>query len=263
MKVRKANMPVLLVIPLLLTFLLRAPLWAQTIDFIGSAKSSFSSLMTTAVPFDEQLRHYETADGSSIDLDVYTSDKIEKIVFSSIHIAETGVWEESCFIYPAEGYEFPVFWANLTRFGDNINILIFDFLPLQDLVMSPEYGQTYLEPLNETKDYVRKKIIRFAMRDKAVEFSSMAMYTYSPYKMVARVAPHGAARIGDILDAYADTYLSLIDESQELSEGDARDYATEKHSTLRSLLMTNDPGYPFMIGTFGEEITLNLMEEIF
>ena len=103
---------------LLMTFFIGAPLSAQTIDFIGSAKSSFSSLMTTPVPFDEQLRHYETADGSSIDLDIYTSDKIEKIVFSSIHIVETGVYEESCFIYPAEGYEVPVFWANLTRFGD-------------------------------------------------------------------------------------------------------------------------------------------------
>ena len=94
---------------LLATFFFCAPLSAQTIDFIGSAKSSFSNLMTEAVPFDEQLRHYETEDGSSIDLDIYTSDKIEKIVFSSIHIVEIGVWEESCFIYPAEGYDFPVF----------------------------------------------------------------------------------------------------------------------------------------------------------
>jgi hypothetical protein len=263
MKTSKAKKSVLtlLAILLLATVFFCVPLSAQMIDFIGSAQDSFSSLMDEAVPFDEQLRHYET-EGGTIDLDVYTSDKIEKIVFSSIQIKATRVSEESVFIYPAEGYEFPVFWANMTRFS-GITILIFDFMPLQDLVMSPDYGQEYIEPLNETKGQVINKILRFSVRDKAVEFSSLAMYAYSPYKMIARVSILGALRIADVLDAYSTTYLSLCENAPELGEGAARDYATQKHAALRELLRANDPGYPSMVETFGEEITQRVMDVIF
>jgi hypothetical protein len=235
---------------------------AQLIDFIGSAKGSLSTLMDEEVPFDEQLRHYE-AEGGSFDLEVYTSDKIEKVVFSSIQIEATNVSEESVFIYPAEGYDVPVFWANMTRMFGIVNILIFDFMPLQDLVMNPDYGQTYLEPLNETKTKVMDEILKRTVRDKAVEFSSLAMYAYSPYKMVVQVSFFGAMRIADVVDAYSTTYLELLDGATELEPGPELNYATGKHAALRELLKTNDPGYPFMVETFGEEVTQDLMDVIF
>jgi hypothetical protein len=235
---------------------------AQMIDFIGSAKNSFSSLMVTAVPFDEQLRHYET-EGGSIDLEVYTSDKIEKIVFSSINIDATGVSEESVFIYPAAGYEFPVFWANMTRMFGIVNIIIFDFMPLQDLVMTPSYGVEYMNPLYETKQQVMDEILKNTVKDKAYEFPSQAMYAYSPYRVIATVSIFGAIRIADIINAYSSTYLNLLEAAAELGPGSQLDYATQKHAALRELLQTNDPGYPFMIKTFGEEITQRVMDVIF
>lgn len=238
------------------------PVSAQKIDFIGSAQDSFSSLMYCPVPFDEELRHYE-AEGGTIDLDVYTSDKIEKIVFSSIQIEETGVSEESVFIYPAAGYEVPVFWANMTRMFGIINILIFDFMPLQDIVMTPGYGQTYLEPLNATKAQVMDEILKRTVKDKAVEFSSLAMYAYSPYKMVIQVSSFGALRIADVVDAYSATYLDLLEDAAALAPGPQLNYATQKHAALRELLRTNDPGYPFMVKTFGEEVTQRVMDVIF
>lgn len=244
------------------TIIMSAPCTAQMIDFIGSAKNSFSSLMGTAVPFDEQLRHYET-DGGSFDVEVYTSDKIEKIVFSSINIDATSVSEESVFIYPAAGYEFPVFWANMTRMFGIINILIFDFMPLQDLVMTPSYGEKYMNPLYETKQQVMDEILKKFVKDKAYEFPSEAMYAYSPYRMIATVSIFGALRIADIVNAYSSTYLALLASSAELDPGAQRDYATEKHAALRALLRTNDPGYPYMLDTFGEDITLRLMDVIF
>jgi len=244
------------------TIIMSAPCMAQLIDFIGSAKNSFSSLMVTAVPFDEQLRHYET-EGGSIDLEVYTSDKIEKIVFSSINIEETGVSEESVFIYPAAGYEFPVFWANMTRMFGIINIIIFDFMPLQDLVMTPSYGVEYMNPLYETKLQVMDEILKNTVKDKAYEFPSQAMYAYSPYRVIATVSIFGAIRIADIVNAYSSTYLNLLEAAAELGPGAQLDYATQKHAALRELLQTNDPGYPFMIKTFGEEITQRVMDVIF
>lgn len=258
----KKSLSVIFMSLLLSTVFLCFPVSAQLIDFIGSAKGSLSTLMDEEVPFDEQLRHYE-AEGGSFDLEVYTSDKIEKVVFSSIQIEATNVSEESVFIYPAEGYDVPVFWANMTRMFGIVNILIFDFMPLQDLVMNPDYGQTYLEPLNETKTKVMDEILKRTVRDKAVEFSSLAMYAYSPYKMVVQVSFFGAMRIADVVDAYSTTYLELLDGATELEPGPELNYATGKHAALRELLKTNDPGYPFMVETFGEEVTQDLMDVIF
>jgi hypothetical protein len=218
--------------------------------------------MDTAVPFDEQLRHYET-EGGSIDLEVYTSDKIEKIVFSSIKIEATGVSEESVFIYPASGYEFPVFWANMTRMFGIVNIFIFDFMPLQDLVMTPSYGVQYMNPLYETKKRVMDEILKKTVKDKAYEFSSQAMYAYSPYRMIATVSFFGAIRVDDVVNAYSSTYLNLLEAAPKLDPGAQLDYATQKHAALRDLLQTNDPGYPFMIKTFGEDITKRVMDVIF
>lgn len=232
-----------------------------TIDFIGSAQNSFSSFMQTPVAIDPTLQHYET-EGGSIDLAVYTADTIEKIVFSSIKIKSTGVTEESVFIFPKEGYEFPVFWANITRFSF-INILIFDFLPLQDLIMTPTYGQTYMEPLNETKTAVMDTILKRTVRDKAVEFSSLAVYAYSPYKMIVRVSKRGALKIGAIMDAYADTYKDLVQSATLLEEGAARTYATQRLTAMRQLMRENDPGYKYMLEVFGEDKTEDIMDIIF
>ncbi len=238
-----------------------SPAAAQTLDFIGSAKQSLSTFMQETVPFDEKYEHYE-GDGGSIDLEVYTADKIEKIVFSSIQIEETNVSEESVFIYPAEGYEFPVFWANMTRFGI-MTIFIFDFLPLQDLIMSPEYGEQYIQPLKTTKDTVTGDILKNKIRDKSLELDSLAMYVYSPYRMVVMVSFLGALKVAEVVDAYAQSYISLCNAAQELPDGDARDYATDKLAALRNLLKENDPGYPIMVETFGEAATLEIMEVIF
>lgn len=242
--------------------IMNAPCAAQLIDFIDSAKTSLSSLMETPVEFDEELRDY-VAEGGSIHLEVYTSDKIEKIVISSIQIEETGVSEESVFIYPDAGYEFPVFWANMTRMFGIVNILIFDFMPLQDLVMTPSYGEEYMNPLYETKQHVMDEILKRTVKDKAYEFSSQAMYAYSPYRMIATVSFFGAIRIADIVDAYCSTYLDLMEAATVLDAGDHLDYATDKHNALRDLLRTNDPGYPFMVETFGEEVTQRVMDVIF
>jgi hypothetical protein len=235
---------------------------AQMIDFIGSAKQSLSTFIGEPVEFDETLAHYE-GEGGTIDLEVYTSDKIEKIVFSSIHIEENDVWEESVFIYPAEGYEFPVFWANLTRMFTLVNIMIFDFLPLQDLVMTPSYGKRYMEPLAETKKQVMDDVLKRTVRDKAVFFASPFMYVYSPYKMLAQVSIPGAMRIADVVDAYAETYISLCDNATILDEGERRSYAEQKLTTLREFLSENDPGYEPMTNAFGEEKTQEIMDVIF
>lgn len=238
-----------------------SPASGQVIDFIGSAKNSLSALMEQPVSIDEKYNHYE-AEGGSIDIEVYAADKIEKIVFSSIQIEATNVSEESVFIYPAAGYEFPVFWANMTRFSF-ITLFIFDFLPLQDLVMSPDYGQQYIQPFKTAKDTVMDDILKNTVRSEALELDTLAMYTYSPYKMVVMVSLLGALRVADVVEAFSSAYIELCNDSQELAEGAALEYATGKLSALRSLLKENDPGYPFMVEAFGETVTRDVMDIIF
>jgi hypothetical protein len=136
-------------------------------------------------------------------------------------------------------------------------------MPIQDLVMTPDYGLKYMEPLRETKEKVVDEILKFTIRDKAVEFTSLAMYAYSPYKMVMSVSRLGAMRIDDVVEAYGQTYISLWENAILQEEGDPRDYSTQKLAALRQLLRENDPGYPHMVKVFGEEKTQEIMDIIF
>jgi hypothetical protein len=129
--------------------------------------------------------------------------------------------------------------------------------------MNPAYGQTYMEPLNATKAAVMDDILKRTVRDKAVEFSSLAVYAYSPYKMVVRVSKRGALKIADIVDAYGKTFIDLAQKAPQLEEGQARTYATQKLAALRKLMRENDPGYKYMLEVFGEDKTEEIMDVIF
>lgn len=265
------------------------PCAAQPFDFkfIENAKTTFESLMETPVDFDEELRNYVTEDGKgSLELDVYTSDKIEKIVFSAIQLEnkieyedpETGkistmeyeVSEESVFIYPDEGYELPVFWSNMTcmyMMGGLIKtyILIFDFLPLQDLVMTPDYGTEYIAPLYDTKKHVMEDILKRTVKNKDAyeNLGPPVPNVYSPYRMITQVSFFGALRNADVLDAYGSAYLNLVETATQLAPGAQLDYASQKHSALREFLGANDPGYKYMLDVFGEDVTQRVGDVIF
>ena len=183
-------------------------------------------------------------------------------MFSSIHIEATGVYEESVFVYPEEGYDFPVLWANLTRFP-GVNILIVDFIPLQDIVMSPDYAEEYVEPLKEVKATVLNEVLAGAVFDKAVDVRSLAVYAFSPYKTSIMIASNGLNSLSDALAEYCEAYIELVDSAEILADGPDKNYSEEKMAAFLSLFRENDPGYVYMIKAFGQEVTDDVFEIVF
>lgn len=235
----------------------------QQVNFIDDMKEHLAVYMDEKVELDPSFSRVDT-EGGTIDIDIYRSEKIERLVFSSIHIEETGAYDESVFIYPREGYDFPVLWANLSRFPSfGFNLLIVDFIPLQDIVINPNYGTEYLESLKETKTKVLDELLKGAVLDKAVDVRSLAVYALSPYKTTIMLASHGLGNLSDALKEYCETYILNVELSEMLEDQTDKEYAATKLDSFLTLLKENDPGYEYMINAFGQEITDGVFDIIF
>jgi hypothetical protein len=107
-------------------------------DFIEGAKKSLAPVLVQEVDIDEGVKRIEV-EGGSIDLDVFRAKKVEKAVFSTIRIHAQSVAEQSVLVWPEDTYDLPIFWCNLSQMP-NMNMAIFDFLPLMDVVVWPQYA---------------------------------------------------------------------------------------------------------------------------
>ena len=80
---------------------------AASIDFTGQAKKSMSALKLEPVDMDPQLAHIEAA-GGTIDLELFKADKLEKVVFCTIKIHESGVVESTAMAWPDDNHNLPI-----------------------------------------------------------------------------------------------------------------------------------------------------------
>jgi hypothetical protein len=234
---------------------------AEKSSFITAAEQGLSPVMQQAADIDPQLRRIE-AEGGTIDIDVYTADKIEKAVFCSIRMQDTGVVEETALVWPDDEHCFPVLWCNLTIVPGVMNVPICDFIPLMDPVVWPGYADTYIEPLTELKP---KGIELFGdeLVDKAVDLPSKTVYSLSPYKMIVNLSDTGIERVPEVIGEYIKTYIDLWEKAQPLASEDERSHYRRKKDSTRVLMKGNDPGYPFMISVFGEEKTGKVFDIVF
>ncbi len=108
-------------------------------------------------------------------------------------------------------------------------------------------------------------ILKRTVRDKAVEFSSLAVYAYSPYKMVVRVSKRGALKIADIVDAYGKTFIDFATRRPpNLKRVRLAPMQPEKLAALRKLMRENDPGYKYMLRRFlAKDKTEEIMDVLF
>jgi len=233
----------------------------QQIDFIGTMKEHLGVLMDEQVAIDPSLSSIET-DGGEVYTEIYQAEKIKRVVFNSIHIIERGVYEESVFVYPADGYDFPVLWITLNRDTKyNMILLIADFIPLQDILMKPDYAEKYLEPLNEARANVLD-ILEGATTSLEVPFKTA--YAFSPYKTVIVIAEYAMGNLSDVLNEYCETYIAGVEGAEMLEEGSAdREYAAERVNAFLALLKANDPGYDVMVDAFGQETTDAVFDIVF
>jgi hypothetical protein len=231
------------------------------IDFAGEAKKSMSAIPMRPVQIDPQLSRIEAA-GGTIDLEIFTAEKIQKIVFCTINMFDTGVLESTAMIWPDDNHNLPVLWCNLTIVPEVMNVPVFDFIPMMDVVVWPEYAERYVACLQDLKD-TALEVLGESVTDKAVNLPSLSVYTLSPYKLVAMITQEGIAKVPQVNEAYIAKYVELWQQAVPLEDGADKAYYLRKKAATSKLMKANDPGYAFMIDVFGEEKTHAVFDQVF
>ena len=234
---------------------------AASIDFAGQAKKSMSALKLTPAEIDPKLAHIEE-EGGTIDLELFKADKLEKVVLCTIKIHETGVLESTAMAWPDDNHNLPILWCNLTIVESVMNVPIFDFVPMMDIVVWPDYAETYVAGIADLREKALD-ILGETVTDKAVNLPSLTVYTLSPYRLIAKITDEGITKMSEVAQLYTSEYCKLWEKATMLEDGPEKEFYIKKKAASRKLMKANDPGYPFMISVFGEENTKLVFDTIF
>jgi hypothetical protein len=234
---------------------------AEKKDFVEEAKKSLRALPLQPLALDHKLQHVK-AEGGAVDIELYKADKFEKIVLCTINIYETSVVEASLLAWPDEKHNFPILWCNLTVVPSVMNVPIFDFVPMMDSVLWPDYADTHIEGVSELKANALE-LLGDTVINKDVVLPSKTIYTLSPYSLIANITEAGLPIIPQITDAYIQAYIKLWEKARPVEKAAELEHYAKKRAATRSLMKGNDPGYPFMIDIFGEEMTHKVFDTVF
>jgi len=232
-----------------------------SIDFAGQAKNSMSALKLTPVSIDPKLSRIEV-EGGTISLELFKTNKLEKVVFCTIRMHESGVIESTAMAWPDDNHNLPILWCNLTIVPSVMNVPIFDFVPMMDIVVWPDYAERYVAGISELHDKALE-ILGETVTDKAVNLPSLTVYTLSPYRLIAKVTDEGIEKTSEVLKAYISEYIKLWEKASTLDDDPEKQFYLKKKAATRKLMKANDPGYAFMIDVFGEEATKKVFDYVF
>ncbi len=233
---------------------------AANYPLLDAGKKALEALSLIAVPLDPELRTIEAEDGR-VYLDVYKGKKISKAVFSAIEIHSMSVAEQSIIIWPDDPYDFPVFWCNLTQMP-GMSFFIFDFMPVMDIVVWPEYGEKYLLGLVEMKANALEKL-GDGVAEKHFDLRSLAGWAFSPYRTLFRLSEDGVQRIDPVIQEYGQAYVKLWQDAVPVQQAEEAAFCRRKKAAVRKIMAENDPGHPLMLGVFGAEKTEKVFEIVF
>jgi len=228
--------------------------------FIKAARQGLEKLSLKSVPIDPSLKFIKVEDGW-ITLDIFQGEKIAKAVFSIIEISSMSVVEQSVLIWPGNGYDLPVFWCNLTRMPVS-SFHIFDLIPVMDLVIWPSYGEKYLSALRELKKKATDHL-KDGIAEKDFALTAAVAYAFSPFRLCFKLTDEGVSRITPLVEEYSRAYVNLWQKAEPVRQPDEEAFCTRKREAVRKLMKENDPGYPIMIRTFGEETTKRVFDTVF
>jgi len=234
---------------------------SNKIDFVEVVKKSFGAVPLRSIAIDPQLRHIQSESGA-VDLEIYQMDKFEKIVLSTIKIYQKSIVEASAIAWPDAKHHLPVLWCNLTIVSPLMNFIIFDFIPMLDPVSWPGYAESCLDVNRELKTNALERLGDTVI-DNNVMLRSKTMYALSPYSLIANIKETGLSHVPDITNAYINAYLKLWEKARSIEKSNEFESYTKKRAATRTLMKNNDPGYPKMVGAFGEEMTHKVFEAIF
>jgi len=228
--------------------------------FVEAAQQAFRQIPLSAVAIEQDLRTVK-ADGGSVVLEVFKAEKFSKIVFCTIAIDETGVLESTAMAWPDEDHNFPILWCNFTIVPEVMNVPIFDFIPMMDIIAWPEYATRYVEGISDLKAEALD-ILGESVLNKAVDLPSRTVYSLSPYKLIPMVTQEGIELVPKVTSMYIGAYLKLVQDAGPVPAQD-RQYYLRRRQQLQTLMKANDPGYPFMVDVFGEETTHRVFDQVF
>ena len=229
--------------------------------FLDEAKKTLEKLPLESISIDQDLKYIER-EGGIIELEAYKCEKIEKVVFSTIKIHETKVTDETVVVWPDDSHSFPALWCTLTVIPSVMNVPILDFVPLMDFVVWPEYAEKYIQGIKKLK---AKSFEIFAdtIIDKTVDLPSLSVYTLSPYNVVVNISDEGVDRFPQVVNEFIQAYIMLWQEAKSIPAGTDREFYLRKKAATRKLMKGNDPGYPIMVGVFGEDKTSMVFDIVF
>jgi len=233
---------------------------SQINAFVEAAKKAFQQIPLSTVAIEQDLRTVK-ADGGSVVLEVFKAEKFSKIVFCTIVIEETGVLESTAMAWPDEDHNFPILWCNFTIVPEVMNVPIFDFIPMMDIIACPEYATRYVEGISDLKAEALD-ILGESVLNKAVDLPSRTVYALSPYKLIPMVTQDGIELVPKVTSMYIAAYLKLVQDAGPVPAQD-RQYYLNRRQQLQTLMKANDPGYPFMVDVFGEETTHRVFDQVF
>jgi len=234
---------------------------SAAIDFADYAKKYMGAFNLVSVDLDPKLARIDV-EGGTIALDLFKTAKLEKVVFCTIRMHDTGVVESTAMAWPDDHHHLPILWCNLTIVPGVMNIPIFDFVPLMDMVVWPEYAERYIAGVSDLRDNALE-LLGDTVTDNAVNLPSLSVYTLSPYRLVAKVTDEGVEKIPEVLKAYTSEYTKLWEQAFRLDDGPEKKFYLTKKAATRKLMKANDPGYAFMIDVFGEEGTKKVFDSVF
>jgi len=229
--------------------------------FVQETKKAFSNLALTPLEIDEQVRAIRMP-GGSVTLEAFKAAKFEKIVFCTITIAESGVVESTAMAWPDDDHAFPLLWCNLTIVPEVMNVPVFDFIPMMDIIHWPEYATRYVEGISDLKVDALEALGDTVIQ-KAVDLPSRTVYALSPYKCIPMITEEGIAIVPRIAAQYIAAYLKLAQAAAPVIDSAERAFYLNRKKELRTLMKANDPGYPFMVDVFGPELTHQVFDAVF
>ena len=192
-------------------------------DFILKAKDVFSTLVLSKVELDPEIRKIE-ADGGLIELEVYKTEKLEKIVFCFINIFDSGVIEATALAWPDDQYNFPVLWCNLTIVPSVMNVPVFDFIPLEEIVIHPEYADQHLDNLSELRSKALD-VFGDTVIDKSVYLPSKTVYSLSPFNLVAMISDEGIPYVSNVAEEYINAYIEMSNNAVPIADEKVKEHS--------------------------------------
>jgi len=230
----------------------------REIHLFNIFKESLKDLDLKMVPLEKGMDRIEVEKGSCT-IEIYSADRLERIIFSLIEIKGTAR-EGTLFIWPEPKYHLPLFWCNLTQMTTH-SFFILDYLPLLDPVVWPEYFEHCLKGFSTMRPKVLDIMKEFIL-DKDPTLPSAIAILLSSFKITISLKAEGIGKVLTLIQEGISSYLEMAKKALPVSE-EERVFLLKKRENVRKQMKNNDPGYPFMVNTFGEKITKKIFDTIF